>query len=429
MSSLVDRFRSGAGKAAFEADKLRRITAIRTNIRSLEGSYRKELSNIGQVAMSLFAAGYVAQPELADACRAAQAIQEQINVQEQEIERIQAEEYETAPMAQTQFGRICPNGHGPIPPQDNFCQKCGAQAIFVTPPTVPAQVEGAVCQNCGTRLAPGARFCAGCGKPVPVSSPPPQIQSVPRDRCPACGAELLPGAMFCAECGHRVSSPEPPVDQETEIAAIAELDASDESPTGEFKPIFSDPDWDNVPGPTAEPLPSVESAPKETQEKHGEEARTDDSPEIGRVYIDFAVEPSTDAIEPAESALEVGEPPSQEMASEVSDVSFAAFDQPEMGIGEAEDLFVSEDLFPHESEGTVSINSMADDQSCPACGAMLLPDAVFCAECGHRVAQLAGLPDTPSSEATTAEPNTCPSCGAPLLPDAIFCAECGHRVG
>jgi ribosomal protein L32 len=102
-----------------------------------------------------------------------------------------------------------------------------------------------------------------------------------------------------------------------------------------------------------------------------------------------------------------------------------------------------------------------------------LPDAVFCAECGHRVESAETVEqetdavegetvpepaDTPESaelaveavdelspatndvreseemiesEVETAVPdtNSCPSCGAPVLPDAIFCLECGHQIG
>ena len=50
--------------------------------------------------------------------------------------------------------------------------------------------------------------------------------------------------------------------------------------------------------------------------------------------------------------------------------------------------------------------------ACAACGPRPEPDAIYCSECGGRLAAPAG----------------CPECGAALPADSRFCERCGSRV-
>ena len=182
MSSLVDRFRSGAGKAAFEADKLRRLQSAQSAIKPLRSEADRLFYELGKLAYVLYTQGGVAQPELRTAGERLAAVHAQIAAAEAEVERIRAEEFvEPLPSAVTQGSLLCPNGHGALVAGASFCQTCGAAGVR---PTVPVTEP---CQNCGAALEPNARFCAACGTPVA--------------RCANCGATLVSGAAFCAECG------------------------------------------------------------------------------------------------------------------------------------------------------------------------------------------------------------------------------------
>jgi uncharacterized OB-fold protein len=219
-----------------------------------------------------------------------------------------------------QYGHMCPNGHGELPPGAQFCPVCGAQAIYMPPPAA-----GALCPACGAALVPGARFCPKCGAPVPEPSPPSPVEQppyVPEESpptppppvadvsCPACGAALVSGARFCPECGAAIPEPSPP--------------------------------------PVAEQPPYV----------------------------------------PEES------PP--------------APPPPVAGV------------------------------SCPACGAALVPEARFCPECGATVPEPSPppaaeqQPHVPEESLPTPPPpvvpSLCPKCGASLVPEAVFCPDCGHRL-
>ncbi|MCL4266960.1 MAG: zinc ribbon domain-containing protein [Anaerolineae bacterium] len=223
MSDFFNRVRSGAGKAAFEADKLRRTQAIQLKIRSLNQETEKVYTQVGRVAYTLYQQEQVGQPELKAACDRLAAVFAQIAAHEQEIERIKAEVFVDTAVAGIQYGHICPNGHGQIAPQDYFCQVCGAKAIDVPPPT------GLACPHCHAPLQPGARFCANCGQSVPLAAATAPVSNP----CPNCGAPLLPDAAFCTECGHKVATSEPLSEEVAEVGDTAVPDPLSPAVEGE----------------------------------------------------------------------------------------------------------------------------------------------------------------------------------------------------
>ena len=207
MSSLVNRFKSGAGKAAFEADKLRRLQAAQSAIKPLRGEADRLYFEMGKLAYLLFTQGGISQPELRTAGERLVEIQARIAAAEAEVERIRAEEFvEPLPSAVTQSGMICPNGHGTLVGGASFCQTCGAAGVRPAP--MPQAAATMPCRQCGNELDLNARFCPACGTPV--------------ERCVNCGAVLLSDAQFCAECGTPIG--ERPAD---DSPPLADYDSSD----------------------------------------------------------------------------------------------------------------------------------------------------------------------------------------------------------
>ena len=182
MSSLVDRFKSGASKAAFEADKLRRLQMAQSAAKPLRAETERLYYALGLLTFRLYTEGNVQQPELRTAGEQLAAQQARIAAADAEIERIRAEEHvEPLPGRVTQGSLICPAGHGPLAGSALYCQTCGSAGIQ------PAIGSGDSCQRCGETLEAAARFCAVCGAPV--------------ERCVQCDTPLLTDALFCATCG------------------------------------------------------------------------------------------------------------------------------------------------------------------------------------------------------------------------------------
>ena len=55
---------------------------------------------------------------------------------------------------------------------------------------------------------------------------------------------------------------------------------------------------------------------------------------------------------------------------------------------------------------------------CPACGAEVGADSMFCPSCGNRM----------HTEQPKAEGPVCPNCGAPIAAGSKFCTSCGVAV-
>ena len=368
MGGIFNRIRSGAGRATFEADKQRRILAIQATVRGLRREIEQSVQRVGGVAMGLYHAGRLAEPELQQVCQETAALQAQVAAQEREIESIRQETfveptYGPTAGAGAAYGDVCPNGHGALPAGARFCPVCGAQAVYRAPPAA-----GTFCPSCGAALVPGASFCPSCGAPqqaVAPQAPPPPEASAPLPPqppagarvCSNCGTVLPAEATFCGQCGQPVAAPttveEAPAATEIEPAAVLE-------------PIATEPE------PMATEIESKLSM---------EEA----------------------AFEPEPKAPE---------------------DEAFLGVAPSDSL-----------------------NRCSACGTPLVPEAAFCPECGQVVARAEEAVAPPASsmddesplqdvveeplavaEATDAVEH-CPNCGAALVPEAMFCPDCGQPRG
>jgi predicted amidophosphoribosyltransferase len=376
MSNLIDRIRSGAGRAAFEAERLRRINAVQSEIKAFKEELSQAVYRIGNVAYELYREEQVSQPRLQEACQKVSALQERILAREREVESIRQEEY-VGETAEPMYGRLCPQGHGPIPPENNFCQVCGARAIEVPP---PAPAGNRFCQNCGQSLGPQARFCANCGAQAPEAQDEPETVY-----CQECGAALLPDAVFCSECGTPAASarPAPPT--------VAE---------------------DAAPPPGARE--AVESP--ETKVLEADHAGTESVDEAPQTVFEAPAPADEEELERVATHGDAGASLSEPIEETASTEEHNVADVPAEAMTETD-----EDV--QAAEGS------DDDRACPACGSERLPEAVFCAECGYQFSS-GGEAKTivDGGPEKSVEVDNCPVCNASLLPDALFCAECGHQL-
>lgn len=185
MNNFIDRFKSGAGKAAFEADKLKRITLLQAKIRPLQDTMNKTYLQLGQLTYDLYRRGQVDQSELQSPCVTLVNLQEQITQLEKQIEQVRSEVYQYV-SDQTVDLPICPNGHGFLAPGNQFCTVCGKRGVYQQ----ASMPTGELCAQCGSPLPDDARFCSNCGYTVPIAP-----------RCQNCNARVAADAVFCSECG------------------------------------------------------------------------------------------------------------------------------------------------------------------------------------------------------------------------------------
>lgn len=196
MDEFWGKMRSRAGQAAFEAEKVRQITALQLKIRTVRQQTQQAAYQAGVIAYQLYREGQNIPPALWQACAALDALEAQIVACEQEIEQIRAQQYVT-PV--TTPGMVCPKGHGPLLTGDIYCQQCGARGVM------PA---ADLCRRCGAPLVPNARFCTACGDTVTALMAP---------LCPQCRQPTPLSARFCTHCGFDLhpAVAAPPVKPET----------------------------------------------------------------------------------------------------------------------------------------------------------------------------------------------------------------------
>jgi hypothetical protein len=157
MPGFFDKLKSGADKAAFEADRLLRVNQAQSALRALQRELETETATLGQQVLALYEAGTLTQPELLALCPNIDTLRQKIAAQEAEVERIRQEK---PPEAATPAREEPPEPPQPAeagPPE-------GPPAETETPPE-PATPDpsGRVCPNCGTPLPADVRFCPECG--------------------------------------------------------------------------------------------------------------------------------------------------------------------------------------------------------------------------------------------------------------------------
>lgn len=87
-------------------------------------------------------------------------------------------------------------------------------------------------------------------------------------------------------------------------------------------------------------------------------------------------------------------------------------------------------LFNDVEATTARVNAIKDEianlkgeKKCPNCGATVAADAIFCAGCGAKMAEV-----VEAEVITENSAKKCSNCGAEVADDAIFCTECGTKL-
>jgi RNA polymerase subunit RPABC4/transcription elongation factor Spt4 len=412
MAGFFDRIREGAEKAAFEADRLRRLSQAQSELRALFRRLESDTAGLGRRMLQLHDDGALTQPELLEECTAIAPVRQEIEAKEYEIQRIREEKPPEAPRA-VAFGHICPKCKIELPDKALFCHVCGSKAVDIAPPT-PA--DSFVCSHCGEGLEPAAALCPHCGTRVQTAAP---VASVV---CPNCGATIPAEATFCPECGQSRAPGAAPGLASEEGGVVTE------APTVVAGPREPEPRPAEIQAATRACSYCGTMIPEEAvfcPECGQLTARQPDEEELPPGAVTVLAEPPEPEPKPAE--IQAATRACSYCGAMIPEE--AAF-CPECG------HFTAPEPEPTPAEIPVVA------RACSYCGAMIPEESVFCPECGYFTAREphvqeelppeapAVLAETPEPEPTPAEmpavTRACSHCDAMIPEEAVFCPECGQ---
>ena len=139
--ALLDKLARGAGKAVeqakFEAEKLRKVTALNADISKLKDGLKDATMAIGEKVLELKETGLDV-PELAPLIEEVESLRAQLVAKEEELEAVKAMEYKD---------------------EEEEEEKVEEKADETAEPAEKPKF----CPNCGATLTEGAKFCPGCG--------------------------------------------------------------------------------------------------------------------------------------------------------------------------------------------------------------------------------------------------------------------------
>jgi hypothetical protein len=158
MPGFLDKIKSSADKAAFEADRLVRVNQAQAAVRSAQRDLEGETLALGRETLALYDAGALNQPELQALCEKIDGQRQQLATLEAAVERIRQEKAPDASQAAVAEPPVETLPASPVPPPAPAATPV-SQAAAPTP-------QSRTCPNCGSPLRAGIRFCPECGTRV-----------------------------------------------------------------------------------------------------------------------------------------------------------------------------------------------------------------------------------------------------------------------
>ena len=208
MADFFGRIKSGAGKAAFEVEKMGRVNKAQWELNGIRSEIDSLKMRLGDIVYQQFINPVDPAPAFEGLCQQIQQMEMQAAAKADEIQRINADVYidkTAAPVQpaapygqppqqgyyapgqpQAPYTPVQPQGYAPVPPAPYAPVQTGAPfgpgpVSGETPvqgmPPMPEQAP----VTPAPEAAPVAKFCTNCGKPVPA------------------------GMKFCPECGNKMA--------------------------------------------------------------------------------------------------------------------------------------------------------------------------------------------------------------------------------
>lgn len=159
MPDFFGKLKSGAGKAAFEAEKMVRVNRAQSELGQIKKQKEALFTRLGEMYYGQFTGQKTESPDYASVCASIADLDRQIEVKNEEVQRINAEVYGA------QAGSAAPAAE-PVtsaPPTAPVEPVNAAPAAEVAPVEMPAAPQTKNCPNCGREMAATVKFCPDCG--------------------------------------------------------------------------------------------------------------------------------------------------------------------------------------------------------------------------------------------------------------------------
>ena len=160
MSGFFDKVKSGAGKVAFEADKVADAKKVELDIGNLKKQIDTQYTRLGAMSYQRFRATNQEAPEFADVCNGIVAIEQKIAAKQEELKAINARQWQAPQPQQPQQYSAPPTSYAPPPSYSPPPQQYSA------PPPPPPPQGGKFCPSCGQPVGDATKFCSNCGSKV-----------------------------------------------------------------------------------------------------------------------------------------------------------------------------------------------------------------------------------------------------------------------
>lgn len=151
MADLFGKLKSGAGKVAFEAEKMTRLNRAQGEQGQLNRQVESLYTKLGELYYQRRTSQQFQGPEFEELCRQVDQLELKVQEKTEEVERITAETY-------------APQGAPVQAPAEPAVTVSAAGAPFSAAPAAqPPLPQTKACPNCGKEMGAAVKFCPDCG--------------------------------------------------------------------------------------------------------------------------------------------------------------------------------------------------------------------------------------------------------------------------
>jgi ribosomal protein S27AE len=157
MSDFFGKLKSGAGKVAFEAEKMNRLNHAKGDLEKIKSQIQAQFTKLGEMYYNQRGSTGVTGPAYDEICQEIVDLEQQVEAKNEDIQRINAEVY-------------MPQATQPaVEPASEPTQSQATPAAIQSPSpaaTEPVAKTTKFCPNCGKEIPAETKFCPDCGTKV-----------------------------------------------------------------------------------------------------------------------------------------------------------------------------------------------------------------------------------------------------------------------